>query len=142
MVEEVRMFKTEDGKQFSDYDAALMHEHDIKLVEYLVEPLPDNSKLASGEFYQLDGPTVKHSRRAFCMALRNRFGRDNTFVKAIDAYEGDPHCDIVGRLLCDSGSPFNRVFHMFSSIDDRYRMFNQPYFTRHPDAAENQIPFD
>lgn len=142
MVEQIRMFKAEDGKTFSDYDVALTHEHDVKLAQFIADQLPDNSKLASGDFYQLDKYDFVYSRTAFCAALRNRYGSDKTFKKAIDAYEDNPFCDIIGRLLCDSGSPFNKVFHMFSSIDDRCRMFNQPYFANHPDEAGKQIPVD
>ena len=114
---------------------------ELVVAQFIVDMLPDNSRLASGDFYQLDKYEVVQSRSAFCTALRNRYGRDETFKKAIDAYEGNPLCDLLGRLLCDSSSPFNRVFWMFSSIDDRCRMFDQPYFANHPDEAQNQISY-
>ena len=143
MVEEVRMFEAEGGKQFVTFEAALLHETDVKLAQHIVDQLPDNSNLASGDFYQLTRDEVQHNRMAFCMALRTRYGSGGTFKKAIDAYEGDPRCDTVGRLLCDSGSPYNKVFHMFASINyNNNRMFNQPYFANHPDEAKKQIPID
>jgi len=143
MVQEIRMFEADDGKQFVTFDAALTHEHGVKLAQHIIDMLPDNSKLASGDFYQLTREEVQLSRSAFCAALRNKYGSDKTFMKGLDAYEGDPRCDFIGRLLCDFGSPFNKVFHMFASIDyNNNRMFNQPYFANHPAETQKRIPID
>ena len=143
MVEEVRMFKTDDGRKFTDYDAALIHEHDAKSAQMITDMLPDNSNLASGDFYQLTRDEVRYSRTAFCVVLRNKYGGDKTFKKAIDAYEDNPLCDLIGRLLCDSNTPFYGVFITFSSINyNNNRLFNQPYYANHPDEAGKQIPID
>lgn len=143
MVEEVRMFKTDDGKQFSDFDTALRYEADAKSAKYITRQFPDHSNLASGDFYQLNATLVANGRTVLCSTLRNRYSNDKTFNKAIDAYEDNPLCDLVGRLLCDSDTPFYGVWLMFESIDKKNRMFNQPYFARHSDTGDGkQIPFD
>lgn len=142
MVEQVRMFRTDDGKQFSDYDTALRHEADVKSAEFIARQFPDHSELGRGDFYQLTTSLVESGRTMLCNALRNRNSGGETFNKALDAYENDPRCDLIGRLLSDGNSPFYRTWLMFESIDDRNRMFNQPYFARHPDEAGKQIPID
>lgn len=142
MVQEVRMFKTDDGKQFSDFDSALKHEADVKSAEFITRQFPDHSKLSRGDFYQLTASLVEGGRTMLCNALRNRNSGSETFNKALDAYEDNPRCDLIGRLLCDGSSAFYGAWLMFESIDDRNRMFSQPYFVINTDAVGKQIPFD
>ena len=151
MVESVTMYRTEGGKTFSDEIAAHKYEYVAKMRDIIVGMFPDRSELDSGDFYQLSWVMIDNAKAKLVVMLKEQFGDDKMFAKAIDAFAKDSRNNIVGRLLCDSDSPLYGAWIIFESIDDKNRLFNQPYFvhssvnwsrTNHPDEQGKQIPFD
>lgn len=142
MVEAITMYRTEDGKSFSDEITAHKYEYVAKMRDIIVGMFPDRSELASGDFYQLSWVMIDKAKAKLVVMLKEQFGDDKMFAKAIDAFKKDSRCNIVGRLLYDSDSPLYAAWIIFESIDDKNRLFNQPYFVHHSNEIGRQIPLD
>lgn len=139
MVEIVTRYKTFDGREFATEIKAQSHENDLNLVKRITDMFPSSDSLGMGEFYQLPLQLVQNARAALADILREKFGEYEQ--TAIDSFANGTHHGIIGRYLDDSNSSFYSVWNIFERIDDRGRMFNQPYYVHHPAEATDEISY-
>jgi len=142
MVETITQYRTVDGAVFNNAKKAYHHEAALIAINKLVGHFPNENKLSSNQYYQLTKADVRFRKAQFCEMLRVYYSiNDESITDAINAYEShNIRGGLIGRILCDSESPYYKVWLLFESIDDNYRMFNQPYFVYNPPANSVEIP--
>ena len=123
----VSHYQTSDGRLFKDQAKAISHQNILDLVEVIKTLVPSNDNLGSSEYIQLTLDQYNRFKDAFYNAVRDTYPSmaerlTETYVRG----------SIVGRMLCDSKSPLNAIWWVLECIDDRLRMYNQPYYANHP----------
>jgi len=142
MVESITQYRTVDGRIFNNETDANRHENIVKAIAKFVTGLPNRDNLLWNQYYQLTATEVKSCKSIFCDMLRTEYHNNKRFLAAINTYyiHNVRNRGLVGHILCDMNSPYYRVWVMFESIDDNYRMFNQPYYANNPPDNPVKIP--
>ncbi len=132
-MEEIKAWKTSDGKIFNDKTAANLYEakrvEADRLSELLLPDKYDTCDFANGSGYlQLSEDLINEFDRDFMKAI-NLYHREWKFEKYIPT-------EVIGRYLCDSQSPFDRPNRIRSRVDSKFRLWGQEYFVAHPSEAK------
>jgi len=140
MPKAITQYKTHDGKVYANESDAERWERDLNKAKDIVSMFPNNSRLSSGDYYRIPMQLISDGRRKLADSLKKII--DPRYDGTITAFiNGDEQGRFIGRLLDDGDSPFYRAWSMLECIDKQGRMFNQTYFTHHPEEAENEVAY-
>lgn len=134
-MKQVSMWQAEDGTQYASAADAYARDLMLNEVSNIASTLPERPE-SFGEhrngYIQHEPATVLWAQRAIAKIALRRFPGDRHVQFAIDADmpAGD---SFLGRILSDTEdlSPLNKVWWRISCIDDKWREWEQPYYTRH-----------
>jgi len=139
-MEEVKRFKSKDGKFFDSVEKCLSHEIDFTAVETvmsLLNPIPedDHCKFANGHGFVRQDIALIEKCMGVVIKLADIDLKDKK--EEILAHPFPYRNSVIGRYLSDSDKGFlYSAWHRFMCMDDSGREWGQPYFTAHPEAAE------
>jgi hypothetical protein len=138
-MEQVKMYKTNDGRLFATEQEAVEHEAKLKSVKELyklLKPIPENDgcRFANGHgFVQQDPIAVQEFKRK--VMLMGAAHHEKMVEWAKNPIDVHPQ-SIVGRILSDCDSVLYKAWSRVMCMDDKYREWGQPYYALNPDEGE------
>lgn len=139
-MKEVKRFQSEDGKLFDSAEKCLSYEIDLTAVQTvmsLLNPTPkdDHCEFANGRgFVRQDIQLVEKCMRIVInIAAIDLKDKKEEIMEHPFLYRNS----VIGRYLSDSDKGFlYSAWCRFMCMDDIGREFGQPYFSAHPEKAE------
>lgn len=131
----VTQYQADDGAIFDSEEAAQERDLMIREVDAVMAKLPPRPEaaLSSGKSYLQHAPGDVLAAQAGLARIARRYYTSKHIDWVIEA-DRPAGGTFIGRLLCDSDrlQPINRGWWRIECIDEKFREWEQPYFTRNP----------
>lgn len=141
MIERVVRFLTEDHCEFASLEEAKKHEDLLAKIKSIMSKLP-KLEISGHNFYQhvpADVLTVQSQIAKLAFKTLKHEGYERHYDAVINADKPMGAYSMLGRFLDDSSSPLSRAWNRILRIDEKYREWEQPYYTHHTPADAKAI---
>lgn len=144
-MEIITKYRAVDGKEFSNENECLKYELLIKRVDEIMSTLPPipepnyetTSFTNGGGYLQHKSDDLRKAKIAL-LGICKEYSDHKWIQETIDN-EQSMSCSFVARILGELGIyPLIEAWNRFSSVDNEYREWGQPYFANNPEKGEQR----
>lgn len=127
-MKEITMYEANDGSKHSTKEQAIKRDDLLLKISEIEDLLPDKPKdkgcmFSNGKGYlPVDEKKFNLAKDKLMLLATEITGKD---------FQGNLH-GIIGRYLDDSGSPAYSLLYRMQCVDNKFRMWGQPYFALNP----------